>query len=239
MLGCSVWLAYAADRWIEGWRLVPESIQTHRHKFHQARRWPIAAVWAAVLGLDLAVAMLGLDSREVWAGALMLAPVAAYLFSHQLVHRNSRWRAPKEVCVALLLGGGAALFAASKPGSDLPGMAVPLTLFVLLCFSNCALISVWEDEVDRSHGQTSLAIQFGGAAAFSRVLPWAVAALSAAALAAAGPTAEPAAACAAASGVMLGIVDLAQARIGRIRARVLADVVLMTPLAPLLLGLSR
>ncbi len=37
VLGCSVWLAYAADRWIEGWRLDPAQIRTQRHYFYQ--RW--------------------------------------------------------------------------------------------------------------------------------------------------------------------------------------------------------
>ncbi len=234
VLGSSVWLAYAADRWIEGWRLVPENIRTHRHRFHQRWRWPIAAVWAAVLGADLAVAARDLTPREFLAGALILLPVAAYLLSHQLVHRNSRWRAPKEVCVAVLLGGGAAVFVAGQPGADLAAMAVPLGLFMLLCFTNCALISLWEDEVDRSHGQTSLALQFGGAASLGRVLPWLVSLLAAAAWVAAGH--GSAAACAAASGVLLGLVDLTEDRIGRIPARVLADVALMTPLYTLLHG---
>ncbi len=236
VLGCSVWLAYSADRWIEGWRLPPESIQTHRHHFHQRWRWPIAAVWAVMFALDFAIAVRGLPSLEFRAGALILVPVSAYLLSHQLMHRNSRWRAPKEVCVAVLLGGGAALFAASRPGADLAGMAVPMALFVLLCFSNCALISVWEDEVDRSHGQTSLVLQFGSAARFSRALPWVLSALSAGAWLFAGPGAAPAAACATVSAVLLGAVDLAEGRIGRIPARVLADVALMTPFATLFAG---
>jgi hypothetical protein len=235
VLGCSVWLAYAADRWIEGWRLVPDSIRTHRHRFYQRWRWPLLALWIAVLALDVAAAFLGLHAAELRAGFLLLAPVAAYLLSHQLVHRKSRWRAPKEACVALLLGAGAAVFAASRPGADLQAMAVPLILFVLLCFSNCALISVWENEVDVSHGQTSLALQFGGAAAVSRALPWLIAALSAAAWFAGMPHARAAAACAGASGILLGLVDLAERRIGRSGARVLADVVLMTPAAWLLL----
>jgi hypothetical protein len=235
VLGCSVWLAYAADRWIEGWRLVPDSIRTHRHRFYQTWRWPLLALWIAVLGLDIAAAFLGLPPAELRAGILLLAPVAAYLLSHQLVHRRSRWRAPKEACVALLLGAGAALFAASRPGADLLAMAVPLVLFVLLCFSNCALISVWENDVDLSHGQTSLALQFGGAAAVSRALPWLIVALSAAAWLARMPHARAAAACAGASGTLLSLVDLAERRIGRAAARVLADVVLMTPAAWLLL----
>jgi hypothetical protein len=235
VLGSSVWLAYAADRWIEGWRLVPDSIRTHRHRFYQKWRWPLLALWFAVLGLDLAAAFRGLAVAELRAGALLLAAVAAYLLSHQLVHRMSRWRAPKEACVALLLGGGAVVFTASLPGADLQAMAVPLVLFVLLCFSNCALISVWENEVDLSHGQTSLALQYGGAAAVSRALPWLIVALSAAAWAAGIPHARAAAACAGASGVLMGLLDLAERRIGRVAARVLADAALMTPVAWLLL----
>jgi hypothetical protein len=135
---------------------------------------------------------------EFRAGLLILVPVAAYLLSHQLVHRNSPWRAPKELCVAVLLGAGAAAFTASRPGVRIEAMAAPLGLFVLLCFTNCALISVWEDEVDRIHGQTSLALQFARAPVLCRALPWAISLASGAAwlLGAEGR----AAACAAASG---------------------------------------
>jgi len=236
VLGSSVWLAYCADRWIEGWRLDPGSIRTHRHRFHQDGRWPILAVWIAVLALDILAAVRVLPPREFLAGVLILLPVTAYLISHQLVHRNSRWRAPKELCVALLLGGGASVFALGRPGVDFRAMVFPLALFVLLCFCNCALISVWEDDVDRSHGQTSLALQFGGTAALSRVLPWAIASVSAALWFFGAPHARAAAACAAASGVLLGLVDLAETRIGRASARVLADVALMTPAAFLFFG---
>jgi hypothetical protein len=234
VLGSSVWLAYAADRWIEVWRLQPDRIRTHRHRFHLRWRWEIFAVWVAVLGLDVAEAFHGLGPGELGAGALLLLAVATYLLSHQLVHRASRWRAPKEACVALLLGAGAAVFVMGRPGARPALIAAPLSLFVLLCFANCALISLWEDEVDRSHGATSLALQFGGAARGVRALPWLLALLAAAAGLMAGPA--QAAACAAASGVLLGLVDLAERRIGRMAARVLADVALMTPLVPLLLG---
>ena len=192
-----------------------------------------------MLFLDVFTAVRDLPPGELLSGMLLLIPVAAYLLSHQLVHRRSRWRAPKEACVAMLLGGGAAVFAAGRPGADLRGMAVPLALFVLLCFSNCALISVWEDEVDRGHGQTSLALQFRGAAAVGRALPWAIAAAAGAAWLAGVPHARAAAACAATSGVLLGLVALSEPRIGRLRARVLADVALMTPAALLLLRASR
>ncbi len=233
ILGLSIWLAYAADRWIEGWRLVPDQIRTQRHHFYQRWRWPIAYAGLAALGADLTIACLCLTRRELEAGLLLLAPVAAYLLSHQLVHRHHRWRAPKEICVALLFGGGVAVFLVASPAA-VPGLlAVPLAYFCLLCFANCALISVWEQEVDEAHGQTSFALQFKGSHRVARTLPWV---LLVTAVVLAQPRVGPgrtALACAAASGGLLGCVDLIERRTGPRLARVLADIALMSPLGVL------
>jgi hypothetical protein len=114
-------------------------------------------------------------------------------------------------------------------------MALPVSVFAVLCLSNCALISVWEDEVDLSHGQTSLTLQFGSGATISRLLPWLAAALCTAAWLLAPRSGRPSAACGAASGLFLGLVDLAERRIGRSAARVLADLAVMTPVVPVAL----
>ena len=230
-----MWLAYAADRWIEGWRLDPSRVRTHRHRFSQRFRWPLAAAWAAVLAVDVAASLRGLPAPELRAGFLLLLPVVAYLLSHQLLHRERRLRLPKEVCVALLLAAGAAAFPAARPEAHLRAMAIPAAVFALLCLANCALISVWEDEVDRIHGQTSLTLQFGVGAAVSRVLPWAAAALCGASCLVGPESSQPSAAGGAASGVLLGLIDLAEKRLGRTAARVVADLAVMTPIVPLVL----
>jgi len=233
VLGASVWLAYAADRWIEAWRLHPDRIQTVRHRFYQGARWPVAAIWAAVFCADLFEAFARLSNPELLAGSLLLVPVLLYLLSHQFVHRHRRWRAPKELCVAALLGGGVAVFVLGRPGADRSSLALPLGLFVLLCFANCVLISGWEYEVDRSHGQTSLALKFRHAATLGRTLSWILAALSCLAALAIPDTGRTALGCAAVAAGLLGIVDLAEKRLGWQLARVLADVALMTPAIPL------
>jgi hypothetical protein len=236
ILGAAVWLAYTADRWIEGWRLDPAQVRTQRHWFHQRWRGPVAVAWLAVLAATVTLSVDRLTSRELTAGLLLLGPVLAYLLSHQLVHRTHPWRAPKEICVALLFTGGAACFPAADRLPRLTGVAVPLTLFGLLCLADCALISLWEDDVDRAHGQTSLALQFPQGRPLVRALPWLIAAAGTAfaahgRLAPAGVTW-----CAAASGALLGGIDLAHRRLGRQLARVLADVALMTPFVLLLAG---
>src|SRR4051794_3417760 len=57
VLAISVWLAYAADRWIEGWRLPADAIETARHAFYQRHRWWIFAVWIIALAADIRVAI--------------------------------------------------------------------------------------------------------------------------------------------------------------------------------------
>lgn len=234
VLGLSVWLAYTADRWIEGWRLPDEQTKTPRHRFYQQQRWPMAALWLVVLGIDLVVAFRGLAASEILSGWVLLVPVLAYLLSHQLVHRNSRWRAPKELCVAGLLAAGAVLFPFDRAPHAARLLAPALGLFALLCFVNCVLISVWEREVDAIQGQTSLAQQFHAATEWSHTLPWMVVliALVFAVAETGAPRAAAASACA--SGVLLWVIHRAEPRLGWKLSRLLADAALLTPIFPLL-----
>lgn len=239
VLGASVWLAYGADRWFEAWRLPPECVQTTRHRFYQRRRWQCAAVWMLGLVADLAVAIPRLNRREIAAGLMLLAPVLGYLLSHQLVHRHHRWRPPKEICVAMLLGGGAAVFVAAQPAAVLKPLVSPLILFTALCFVNVALISAWEHEVDLTQGQTSLAHQFPGGATFGRLSPWIIALVSVAMALVATGAAHTAILCVAGSSLLLVLVDRSETQLGCRMARVLADLVLLTPLVPLVAAQSR
>ncbi len=231
VLGVSTWLAYAADRWIEGWRLESDQIRTQRHHFYHRWRWPIGGLWFALFAADVSVALVRLTPRELAAGALLLGPIALYLLSHQLVHRDHPWRAPKEICVAMLIAGGAAVFVLAPAGAPWAMLAAPLGLFCLLCFTNCALISAWEHEVDTAHGQLSLARQFGRARRLIHLLPWVLAAGAAIGLGETRSSDQPAVLCVSASAVLLGLIDLAEPWLGWQLARVLADVALLTPLA--------
>jgi hypothetical protein len=240
VLTSSVWLAYVLDRWIEGWRLSPEQLRTQRHTFYQRWRWPVAVVWSVLLIGDLTIASTQLTSREWIGGLLLLAPVVLYLLSHQWIHRRHPWRVPKEVCVAALFGGGVAVFLLAPAPGLLPRLVMPLTLFTLLCFVNCTLISSWEREVDEVQGQTSLAVQYRGTGSIAIAMPWLLAA-GAAALMIREPAgaARLAAACGLVSSVLLGVIDAIQGRLGWQRARVLADAALLTPLLPLATGWLR
>jgi hypothetical protein len=238
ILGAAVWLVYAADRWIEGWRLVPERVLTQRHWFYLSQRWPVFAVWLVMAATGLATAFMRLDPHEIAIGFIVLAPVLVYLLSHQLMHRGNPWRVPKELCVALLFAAGVSCFPIAREPGALRLLSVPLALFGALCLANCVLISLWETEVDRTHGQTSFALQYPRGHRLVRLLPWLLALLATGFAGSETGAMRVAALCAAASGGLLGAVDLAHVRCGRQLARVLADVVLMTPLVPLLASLA-
>lgn len=235
LIAATAWMVYSADRWIEGWLLAPEQIRTQRHWFYQRWRWPAFAVWIAVALFTLVTGVTHLTRAELLCGCVLLVPVLVYLLSHQLTHRDHPWRAPKEVCIAVLFAVGAACFPFARAPDSLGALAVPVALFAALCLANCALIALWEAEVDRTHGQTSLVLQFPRSRGFVRALPWAIAMLGAGVAIQDGGALRTTALCACASGLLLGALDLAHARCGRQLARALADVALMTPLVPWLI----
>jgi hypothetical protein len=236
LLGLGVWIVYAADRWIEGWRLSPEMVQTPRHLFYIRHRWPVFGIAVAVILATAVIAFIQLETREFKASFVLLIPTLLYLFSHQLLHRHHPLRLPKEICIAVIFALGCALApAVHAPDRLRLLLGPPVLLFCLLCFANCALISVWEKEVDARHGQTSLALQLKGAAVLIHLLPWLIAIASVAAVLAGNPASRAAAICAAASGLLLGLLDFFQPRLGRIPSRAAVDLTLMTPFISLIL----
>ncbi|MEO8481010.1 MAG: hypothetical protein ABI634_02300 [Acidobacteriota bacterium] len=231
VLATSVWLAYAADRWIEGWRLDSRVVRTQRHLFYQRQRVVVAAVWLCVLAADVTMAGMTMEAKEIGRGLLLVAPVLVYLLSHQLLHRTHEWRAPKELVVALLLTAGVAVFL--WPVLSVSTLVRGLGAFATVSFINCALISAWEREVDRAHGQTSLALESARVARVIRWLPWLAAVGGAAVMAApAGAFAAPIA-CGIFSAILMGLIDRIEHRLGWAAARVLADAALLTPIVPL------
>ncbi len=243
LLGLAVWIIYAADRWIEGWRLSPETVLTQRHQFYILWRWPVFIVGLAVFLTGLWLAVIWIPGRE-WAASTVLAlPTAVYLLSHQFFHREYPGRIPKELCIAALFALGTALapIVLALPArlqwqstgeiisSRLAALWIPLGLFGLLCLVNLVLISAWETEVDTQHGQTSLALQFSHRRGLIRSLPWLLACLGAATSVGTHGIDGVAGICATLSALLLGVLDSLEPHIGRAAARACVDLTLLTP----------
>jgi len=235
LLGLSVWLAYAADRWIEGWRLSKETVRTQRHYFFLRWRWPAFAIWLVVLVVGIGLAIYRFTPREWLASLGMLAATLLYVLSHQFLHRAQLWRVPKEICVAVIIALGSALYPATLATDKLQLLALSTGLFMLLCLANCLLISEWEHEVDLRHGQKSFAFQFSHARAFAEALPYGILALGIGIACLSDGATRTAAWCGAASATMLATLNAVHPKIGRELAHLLADVVLLTPLLALII----
>lgn len=230
IVGASVWLAYAADRWLEGWRVEPARLATPRHRFYYRHRYPTAVVWSVVLGCTVGFSLARLSPRELAAGFLLLVPTLAYLLSHQFVHRHARWRVPKELCVAALITAGAALFPAMDARVRLDHLADAALWCFLLVLANCALIATWEQHVDRAHGQDSIVQRHPAWLPAVRAFPWVLAAVACLLLVNGHDGAVAVRASAAASAVLFGLFDRVQPRLGWNASRLLADAALLTPL---------
>ncbi len=235
ILATAVWLAYSADRWIEGWRLPIEVMQTRRHQFYQRHRWITFGAWISLLISGITFSFQKLTTTEFKIGLLLLGPVLAYLLSHQLLHRNHPFRVPKELCVALLFTAGIAIFSLAQLTIDFHHHGILLIMFGLLCFGDCALISIWEDEVDRQHDQTSLALQYPGGHWLVRLLPWTIAIVAVEFVFTASGITQIAFLCISSSALLLGLIDRRQHHHGREWARAWADFALLTPLIPWIL----
>lgn len=233
LLGVSVWLAYAADRWIEGWRLSTETVRTQRHYFFLRWRWPAFSIWIVALVVGIGLAIYRFTPREWLASIGMLAATLLYVLSHQFLHRAQLWRVPKEICVAVIIALGSALYPATLATDKLQLLALSTGLFMLLCLTNCLLISEWEHEVDLRHGQKSFAFQFSHARAFAEALPYGILALSIGIACLSDGATCTAAWCGAVSAMLLAALNALQPKIGRELAHLLADVVLLTPLLAL------
>lgn len=159
VLGLSVWLAYVADRWLDSCQLPTEKVVTARHAFAKRFAGPLALAWSLVLAGTAGLAVAGLSRRELVAGLGLAFLVFGYL---ALCHRRRDvWPGGlKEFAVAALICGGSALFVLVRAPHVATTFWLSLAIFYGLCLLNCAAVSLWDQPVDRTQEQPSLALRF-------------------------------------------------------------------------------
>ena len=141
LLFASVWLGYAADRWLDGWRSARQ--RSHRHDFYRAHRWGIFGFWCAVLGGAIALAFLCLQSFELWHGWCLVGSVLVYTGYAQTQSRRPHYKMIKACGIAVLIQASACLF--STPWTFIQVLHVPLLVGPIPLFAlNCLMIESWE-----------------------------------------------------------------------------------------------
>jgi hypothetical protein len=139
LLAVAVWLIYVADRTLDAWRGVTE--QT-RHEFY-GRHWrAVLPIWIAALGGGTWLAWSRLPGRLFFEGAVVGFCTGLYLAAVHLAPGLLRREGSKESAVAVLFGLGASL--AAWPGVQTTSDVLAILLFSCLCWMNCVAIDDWE-----------------------------------------------------------------------------------------------
>jgi hypothetical protein len=147
ILALGVWMIYLADRLADtrqpGAAAGPPD--TARHAFSARHRRVLQPLLAGVVIALAVLTPVTLPARQFAAGLGLLLVAGAYFW---LIHRRrpGRWAewVPKEAFVGLIFAVGSGFFVTWQAGAPRWSVPVSTTLFAVLCFFNCGLITQWE-----------------------------------------------------------------------------------------------
>jgi hypothetical protein len=195
--------------------------------------WWVAVV--VIFVVDLFLALRTLDLQMLLLGSILAAICGLYLLiNHSL---GGKWRPlpVKEKAIGILFAAGTTLAVVGQ----LPGLTisfgVAVMLFAILCTFNCLSIAAWERELDAAQGKASFLTGWPAASRVFRPIGYGLA-LASLVFAVFWRFAFPLGLCLAASALLLVRLNLARG-LRRDNRTALADLVLLTPLAMLLLTL--
>lgn len=210
LLAVAVWLIYVADRTLDAWRGAPGTAEQPRHEFYRRNWRAVLPVWIGALAASSWLAWSRLPAPLFVEGAVIATGTGLYLAVVHLAPGLLRRGGSKESAVAVLFGLGASL--AAWPGVQTTSDVLAILLFSVLCWMNCTAIDDWE----RGESLRPSVIAAAG-----------LVALTAACLLQNHRPILGAAETAGALGLVL--LDRLQKRYSSAVLRVLADVVLLTP----------
>ncbi len=142
LLAVAVWLIYVADRMLDAWRGTPGTAEQPRHEFYRRHWRAVLPVWIGALGAGGWLAWSRLPGPLFVEGVAVASGTALYLAAVHLAPGLLRRAGSKESAVAVLFGLGASLTA--WPGVQTTSDVLAILLFSCLCWMNCAAIDDWE-----------------------------------------------------------------------------------------------
>ncbi|MCU1338061.1 MAG: hypothetical protein JWO19_3642 [Bryobacterales bacterium] len=142
LLALAVWLIYVADRTLDAWRGTQGSTEQPRHAFYRRHWRAVLPVWIAALGAGGWLAWSRLPGPLFVEGIAVGCGTGLYLTAVHLAPRLLRPTGSKESVVAILFGMGASL--AAWPGVQTTSDVLAILLFSCVCWMNCAAIDDWE-----------------------------------------------------------------------------------------------
>jgi len=228
-LFAAVWCVYLADRLIDARRLQDESTATARHVFARRHRTLFLIASLVSLGAGGWLALTRLDPGLLRSGLVLVGAVGGYFGGFVRLFRNWRPLPAKEVVCGVVFSIGCALGVEAVRDNWLSALPA-VFLFGGVCSLNCLAISAWEKRSDRVNDTTAAGCWWRR---LDADLPWlgvALMLLSYIAYYEADGGAIFAAMFVSSLGLTLLHLLRAAPWLGTRLRRVLADVVLLTPL---------
>jgi len=158
LLFAAVWLIYVFDRCFDGF--VIAKALTARHDFYKRHFKRVAILAGIVVCSALVIAIMWLEPPIFLHGIILSGVVLLYLANLHLP-KKPFLLIPKELQIGLVFAAGATITFWSQLDSltvieNILFLSATLC-FAMLCFLNCSLIGLWEKSVDVLHQQPSLA----------------------------------------------------------------------------------
>ena len=227
VLALSVWLIYLADRLVDVSHC-EHGHDTARHRFTGTHRGKIGLLVAGLFTTLCLVTPLWLNSHEFRSGLVLLALAGAYFWAtHGWSHQQWKAFLPKEAAVAILFTLGTTVFVGGRFVSAEAIPLLALAVFCTLCFLNCALITRWESTDHDAYEANSLVNSFSR---IVRFLPFGCIAVAVASFTIFLATDARLFLPLGTSAALLGWLHHRSGKLSLDALRVLADVVLLTPL---------
>ena len=142
LLAVAVWLIYVADRTLDAWRGAPGTAEQPRHKFYRRHWRAVLPLWIGALAASSWLAWSRLPWPLFVEGVAVASGTGLYLAAVHLAPGLLRRTGSKESAVAILFGLGASL--AAWPGVQTGSDVLAILLFSCLCWMNCTAIDDWE-----------------------------------------------------------------------------------------------
>lgn len=142
LLAVAVWLIYVADRTLDAWRGMPGTAEQPRHQFYRRHWRAVLPIWIGALAAGGWLAWSRLPGPLFVEGLAVASGTALYLAAVHLAPGLLRHTGSKESAVAVLFGLGASL--AAWPGVQTTSDVLAILLFSCLCWMNCVAIDDWE-----------------------------------------------------------------------------------------------
>lgn len=226
----TAWLIYLGDRFADALSLKSNLPRSARQEFCLRHREIWIATVALVAGFDAYVVWRTIPAQTFFAGAVIGTMSMAYLVANHPLGLIWRSLPMKEIAIGFLFAAGTMV--ALLPSLPITaGLALAVVTLAALCSLNCISIAVWERELDRTQGKVSLATRHPRVCGRVAKMCAGIALLSFA-FAATIRMGSLVFVCAGASALLLAWLNIAG--VSDDQRTALADLVLLTPLVPLL-----